>query len=77
MQSNGVYFMPWKKIPRQICVWKRKIRPCRKISELLLKIHVTHLNNESLCTILVEVEAIVNSLLSLTDLLITALLHLV
>ena len=42
-------------------VWERKIRSVRKILESLLKTHGASLSDESLQTLLVEVEAIKNS----------------
>ena len=50
-------------------VWQRQIRSARKILESLLKTHGGSLSNESLQTLLVEVEAIVNSHPLTTDLL--------
>ena len=42
-------------------VWERQIRSVRKILESLLKTHGASLSDESLQTLLVEVEAIKNS----------------
>ena len=42
-------------------VWERQIRSARKILESLLKTHGASLSDESLKTLLVEVEAIKNS----------------
>ena len=42
-------------------VWERQIRSARKILESLLKTHGASLSDESLQTLLVEVEAIKNS----------------
>ena len=42
-------------------MWKRQIRSARSILVVLLKIHGTSLNDESLRTFLAEVEAIVNT----------------
>ena len=50
-------------------VCQRQIRSARKILESLLKTHGGSLSNESLQTLLVEVEAIVNSHPLTTDLL--------
>ena len=50
-------------------VRKRQIRSVRKILESLLKTHGASLSNESLQTLLVEVEAMVNSYALTTDLL--------
>ena len=51
-------------------VWERQIKSARTILTSLLKIHATSLNDESLHTLLIEVEAIVNSHPLTTDLLI-------
>ena len=50
-------------------VWERQIRSARTILISLLKIHGTSLNDESLQTLLIEVEAIVKSHPLKTDLL--------
>ena len=41
--------------------WERQIRSARSILVALLKIHGTSLNDESLCTFLAKVKAIVNT----------------
>ena len=51
-------------------VWERQIRSARTILTSLLKIHATSPNDESLHTLLIEVEAILNSHPLTTDLLI-------
>ena len=50
-------------------VWQRQIRSARTILTFLLKTHGTSLNDESLHSLLMEVEAIVNSHPLTTDLL--------
>ena len=50
-------------------VWERQIRSGRTILSSLLKTHGTSLNDKSLHTLLIEVEAIVNSRPLTTDLL--------
>ena len=50
-------------------VWERQIRSARAILTSLLKTHGTSLNDESLHTLLVEDEAVVNSCPLTTDLL--------
>ena len=50
-------------------VWERQIRSARNILASILKTHGASLNDESLQTLLVEVEAIINSCPLTTDLL--------
>ena len=50
-------------------VWERQIRSARTILTSLLKTHGTSLNDKSLHTLLIEVEAVVNSHPLTTDLL--------
>ena len=42
-------------------VWKRQIRSARSILLSLLKIHSQSLNDEKFCTLMAEVEGIMNS----------------
>ena len=46
-----------------------EVNKCKNYFDLFLKTHGTSLNDESLCTLLIEVEAIVNSPPLTTDLL--------
>ena len=50
-------------------VWKYQIRSARAILNSLLKTHGSSLSDESLQTLLVEVEAIINSCPLITDVL--------
>ena len=76
MRGNGGEWMLWKRNPPSASnmggVWKRSIRSARIILTSSLKTHGTSLNDESLHTLLIEVEAIVNSRPLTTDLLIDA-----
>jgi hypothetical protein len=58
-------WMEWNRNPASSShtggVWERQIRSVRKVLSSLLKEHAGRLNDESLRTLLVEVEAIVNS----------------
>ena len=73
MQDNGGGWMSWKRKPPAASsmggVWDRQIRSARRILESLLKTNGASLSDESLRTLLVEVEAIVNSRPLTTDLL--------
>ena len=73
MEDNGGEWMLWKRnLPSASNmggVWERQIRSARTILTSLLKTHATSLNDESLHTLLIEVEAIVNSHPLTTDLL--------
>ena len=73
MQDNGGEWMSWKRNPPAASnmggVWERQIRSARRILKSLLKTHGASLSDESLRTLLVEVEAIVNSRPLTTDLL--------
>ena len=64
MQDNGGECMSWKKNTLEASntggVWQTQIRSAWKILEALLKTHGAILCDESLRTLLVEVEAIVN-----------------
>ena len=42
-------------------VWERQIRTVRNVLNSMFKAHVRPLDNESFCTLMAEVEAIVNS----------------
>ena len=42
-------------------VWKHQIRPSKSILERLLKTHRNFLNDESLLTLMTEVDSIINS----------------
>ena len=65
MRDNGGEWMLWKRnLPSASSmggVWERQIRSARTILTSLLKTHGTSLNDESLHTLLIEVEAIVIS----------------
>ena len=65
MLEHGGQWIQWKRNPPAASnmggVWERQIRSAHSILVALLKIHVTSLNDESLCTFLAEVEAIVNT----------------
>ena len=65
--------LSWKRNPAAASnmsgVWERQIRSARKTLESLLKIHGASLSNGSFRTLLVEVEAIVNSRSFTTNLL--------
>ena len=73
MQDNGGEWMSPKRNPPVASnmggVWERQIRSARRILESILKTQGASPSNESLRTLLVEVEAIVNSRLLTTDLL--------
>ena len=73
MQGNGGEWLSWKiNSPagsNMGSVWERQIRTVRMILESLLKTHSASLSDESLQTLLVEVEAVVNSCPLTTDLL--------
>ena len=72
MQDNGGEWMFWKRNLSEVSnmggMWDRQIRSVTKILGSLLKTHGASLNNKSLWTMLVEVEAIVNSCPLTTDL---------
>ena len=65
MLEHGGQWIQWKRNPPAASnmggVWEHQIRSAHSILVALLKIHVTSLNDESLCTFLAEVEAIVNT----------------
>ena len=65
MRDSSGEWMLWKWNPPSASnmggVWERQIRSARTILTSLLKTHGTSLNDESLHTLLIEVEAIVNS----------------
>ena len=65
MQDNGAEWMSWKRnLPAATKIggaWERQIGTARNILESILKIHGASLSDECLRTLLVEVEAIVNS----------------
>ena len=65
MRDNSGEWMLWKRNPLSVSnmggVWERQIRSARTILTSLLKTHGTSLNDEPLHTLLIEVEAIVNS----------------
>ena len=73
MKENGGEWMRWKRNPPSASnmggVWERQIRSARNILASILKTHGASLNDESLQTLLVEVEAITNSRPLTTDLL--------
>ena len=73
MRDNGGEWMLWKRNPPSSSnmggVWEKQITSARTILTSLLKTHRTSLNDESLHTLLIEVEAIVNSCPLTTDLL--------
>ena len=73
IRDNDDEWMLWKRNPPSASnmggVWERQIRSARTILTSLLKTHGTSLNDESLHTLLIEVEAIVNSCPLTTDLL--------
>ena len=64
-RDNGGEWMLWKQNRPSASnmggVWKRQIKSARTILTFLLKTHGTSLNDESLHTLLIEVEAVVNS----------------
>ena len=65
LEENGGEWMRWKRNPPLVSnmggIWERQIRSARAILNSLLKTHGSNLTDESLETLLVEVEAIVNS----------------
>ena len=65
LKQYGGEWMSWKRNPPFASnmggVWERQIRSARSILNSLLKTHAQSLTDESLETLLVEVEAIVNS----------------
>ena len=69
--SKSCEWIEWKKNPPHAShmggVWERQIRSVRNILMSLLKEHTCILNEESLCTLMVEAEAIVNSRPITTD----------
>ena len=73
MKENGGEWMRWKRNPPSASnmggVWECQIRSTRNILASILKTHGASLNDESLQTLLVEVEAIINSRPLTTDLL--------
>ena len=73
MRDNGGEWMLWKQNPPSASnmegVWEMQIRSARTILTSLLKTHGTSLNDKSLHTLLIQVEAIVNWCPLTTDLL--------
>ena len=73
MRDSGGEWMLWKlNLPpasNMGGVWERQIRSARTTLTSSLKTHGTSLNHELLCTLLIEVEVIVNSRPLTTDLL--------
>ena len=65
LQNGGTDWVTWKNNPPSGShmggVWERQIKSARVILSALLKQHGTSLNDESLMTLLAEVESIVNS----------------
>ena len=72
-KKNGDEWMIWKiNLPLSSSmggVWERQIRSARAILNFLMKTHGSSLTDESLQTLLVEVEAIINSRPLTTDVL--------
>ena len=73
LKENGSEWMIWKRNPtlssNMVGVWECHIRSPRAILNSLLKTHGSSLSDESLQTLLVEVEAIMNSHPLTTDVL--------
>ena len=65
LEENGGGWIVWRRNPPLASnmggVWERQIRSARTILNSLLKTHGTQLKEESLETLLIEVEAIINS----------------
>jgi len=65
LQNLGTEFVKWIKNPPAAShmggIWERQIRSARRILSGLLKTHAASLNDESLRTLMIETEAIVNS----------------
>ena len=65
LQRQGADWITWIRNPPTAShmggVWERQIRTARSILNALLKTHGRSLNDEALYTLLIEVEAIVNS----------------
>ena len=65
LQKSGADWIAWRKNPLSGShmggVWKCQIRSAQAILLALMKQHGTSLNDESLVTLLVEVESIINS----------------
>ena len=65
LEENGGEWIHWKRNPPLLSnmggVWERQIRSARAVVNSLLKTYGTSLSDESLHTLLVEVEAVVNS----------------
>ena len=65
LQRRGADWITWIRNPPTAShmggVWERQIRTARSILNALLKTHGRSLNDEALHTLLIEVEAIVNS----------------
>ena len=65
LQTHGADWITWIKKPPTAShmgkVWEQQIRTARCILNALLKTHGRSLNDEALHTLLIEVEAIVNS----------------
>ena len=64
LQGNGADWILWHNNPPGAChmggVWEPQIRSARTILEGLLKTHINSLNDESLRTLMAEVELIIN-----------------
>ena len=64
-QENGADWIDWHQNPAAAShmggLWECQIQTARNISEELLQTHSLSLNNESLGTLMAEVELIVNS----------------
>ena len=65
LQENGADWIDWHHNPQAAShmggIWERQICPARNILEGLLRTHSLSLNDESLRTLMTEVELIVNS----------------
>ena len=71
LQRHGADWITWIRNPRTAIhmggVWEREIRMSRSILNTLLKIQRRSLNDEGLHTLLIEVEAIINSRPMITE----------
>ena len=71
LQRHGADRIAWIRNPRTAShmggVWEREIRMSRSILNTLLKIQRRSLNDEGLHTLLIEVEAIINSRPMITE----------